>query len=311
MSTDVAASSRRRQGLLMQTAFKLETVQVSNDAASKAFLSRGAFATKGQSSSHWSERRADMRREIQVTSNTSTVRYFSLFPVFGLLLFFRHISTWLAVRIITPRPSKGYFVLSEGCCALVSAIPASRVSSPSVTIPPPLTRAYAAASASLSSTSSSSVTSLSSPTFHLYANQILHAPPSIAETLVMDSQFVKSVHFPVSQFFPAQKYFWSELPSFKYHQLFSFNERSMTAAFIFHCHFPGIIIISFPVSVSAATEVTTHGADPGGIGWGRADTISSPNMTNLTIQYHIMPYQTKPNISPLYITCQTIPGHDM
>ena len=136
MSTDVAASSRRRQGLLMQTAFKLETVQVSNDAASKAFLSSGAFATKGQSSSHWSERRADMRREIQVTSNTSTVRYFSLFPVFGLLLFFRHISTWLAVRIITPRPSKGYFVLSEGCCALVSAIPASRVSSPSVTIPP-------------------------------------------------------------------------------------------------------------------------------------------------------------------------------
>ena len=43
----------------------------------------------------------------------------------------------ITADIIATSPFKGYFVLSGGCCAPVSAIPASpRVSSPSVTIPP-------------------------------------------------------------------------------------------------------------------------------------------------------------------------------
>ena len=186
MSTDVAASSRRRQGLLMQTAFKLETVQVSNDAASKAFLSRGAFATKGQSSSHWSERRADMRREIQVTSNTSTVRYFFHFFLClvssSFFVIFPH--DWRCALSPPAHPRVILFWAKDAALSFQPfPLPECRhLASQS----PPLTRAYAAASASLSSTSSSSVTSLSSPTFHLDmpTSHILFGPhPSTPHSL--------------------------------------------------------------------------------------------------------------------------------
>ena len=55
------------------------------------------------------------------------------------LLFSSHLSAGcflIIAGIITGTPFRGYFVLSVGCCAPVSAIPASRVSSPSVTTPP-------------------------------------------------------------------------------------------------------------------------------------------------------------------------------
>ena len=131
-------------------------MQVSNDAASKAFrsgevaglcykeivghaiaIAMSTGQTHGTKLFTWPNTNRTLVTDFVIHPYHCPLLLFLLIflPVFSPHLSARSFLTIAPAGIITT-PFRGYFVLSVGCCAPVSAIPASRVSSPSVTIPP-------------------------------------------------------------------------------------------------------------------------------------------------------------------------------